>query len=127
MANEFKLTTQLTYANGQLKHTYQPGTLQLPQATQGFDSKVVTINTSAEENVTFDLTTEGLCYMQSLEATTTGSYVSWGALSSTGGLGTPICRLYPKEVHVLHFNPNATLRMQAVGAAVNVLFFVGEQ
>ena len=124
MANEEKLTISLVYENGQAKYTYQPGTLQLPQATQGYEIQTVTA-TSAEAAVSFSgITNPGMLILQSLEATTTGTAVDFGVTSTTGGMGNPFGTLEPKAAIVSNLNSTSTLRLKNEGAAagnVNVL------
>lgn len=129
MANEQKLTVSLVYEKGQLKYTYQPGTLQLPQATQGYEVQTVAA-TSAEAAVSFsNITATGMLILQSLEATTTGTAVDFGVTSSTGGLGNPFGTLEPKAAVVTNLNSTSTLRLKTEGAAaasVNVLVIAFE-
>jgi len=82
MADEIKINKTITYVNGQLKYTYAPGTLSLPQATRGYVDQTVTA-TSVEADVTITVGSPGLCILRSLEATTTGVGVIWG---TTAGL-----------------------------------------
>lgn len=127
MANEIKLTTQLAYENGQLKDTYNPGTVQLPQATQGMLNQTVTINTSASETISVAaLGTPGLTVMQSMEATTTGNYLTYGMATSTGGVQLNN-KLPPKSIAILHYaSSTASLRAKANTAAVNLQIRVYE-
>ena len=121
MADEIKLNINLTVTNGQFKQQFQPGQLSLPQATQGYDGPVVTVNTSAEETITFgNLTTPSLVVIQSLEATTTGNFVTYGP-DSTGMVA--LSRLSPKDIHIIRLTSTGpTLKAQADTAAVNVRF-----
>ena len=127
MANEIKMTVQLTYENGQLKYTYQPGTMQMPQAAQGMLNQTVTINTTASETVSVAaLGVPGLTIMQSMEATTTGNYITYGMATSTGGVQLNN-KLTAKSIAVLRYaSSTASLRAQANTAAVNVQFVTFE-
>ncbi len=120
MANEQKLSISLTYENGQLKKVFQPGTVQLPQATQGVVEQTVSV-TTADTAVTFTgNTTPGMLIMQNLEATTTGITAKLGPQSSTGGI-VPMVQLEPKGIAVLsNFGSTATLRHQTTGGSVSV-------
>lgn len=117
MANEFKVTATLTYTNGQLKYTYQPGTVQLPQGTQGFIQETITATSADTAISTTGLTTPSLMILQSLEPTTTGQAVDYSAQTSTGGIGNPTGTLNPKDIHILRLNSTSTLRVQNAGAA----------
>ena len=122
MADEFTLQYSLSYAKGQAIAKVTPGSLKFPQATQGFFQSIVTINTSAEENIAFtNLTTPSMLVLQSMEATTTGNFVVYGPNSTAYGGLVPIGRLGPKDIHHLRLTSTGpTLRMQANTAAVNV-------
>ena len=120
MANEFKITQNMTYERGQVKDIYQPTQFQLPQTTQGFLSKVVTVTTSTADLSLTGVTTPGRFILQSLEATTTGNFVTWGPKTSTGGL-LPLGKLGPKDSAMLYMNSTTTIRWAADTASVNVL------
>jgi hypothetical protein len=122
MADEFTLQYSLSYAKGNATASVKPGSLKLPQATQGYFQTIQTINTTAEENVTFaNLTIPSLLAIQSMEATTTGNFVVYGPNSTAYGGMVPFGRLGPKDIHHLRLTSTGpTLRMQANTAAVNV-------
>jgi hypothetical protein len=119
MANEFRITQSLTYENGKLKDTYQPAQFQLPQASQGLYSEVISVTTTTQTIDFAELTTPGRIIMQSLEATTTGNSVSWGPTTSTGG--TLVCGVIKARDSVMMFmNSTSTIRIYSA-ATVNVL------
>ena len=90
MADEIKINKTIAYQNGQLKYTYSPGAINLPQATRGYIDKTIAV-TSAEQDITGVVASPGLTLLRNLAATTTGTAVVWG---TTEGL---IFRLPPKE------------------------------
>ena len=122
MANELKITKTINYESGTLKYMYSPGTIQLPQATRGYVDQTVSV-TSVEANVAMTAAVSGMCFLRSLEATTTGNAVVWG---STAGLSFA---LLPKRTAEFTFASSATvLAMQTQGAIaatvrVQVLMF----
>ena len=121
MADEIKITLALVYQNGQLKHQYNPGQLKLPQATAGVEQQTWAVGTSEEDiSLSGNLTATGFTILQSLEATTTGNFVTYGAKSSTGGIGNPLGKLGPKQIHMFTLNSTSTLRAKADTAGVNV-------
>lgn len=126
MANEFKITRTIQYANGKLANDFKPGSISSPQATQGLDGKVVTVNSSAEEDLDLSaLGTPGKLIIQSLEATSTGNFISYGPKTSTGGM-LKLAQLDPLDIHEIRMNSTSTLRCQANTAAVNVYFLAYE-
>lgn len=130
MADEIKVTLDATIANGKQSQRINPGQIKTTQSTVGMHAPVVTINSSVEENVSLgDLTTPAVVFLRSLEATTTGNFVKYGLLSSTGGLGTAIFHLRAGDpVHVLRLSDTGpTLRMQADTAAVKVQVWAFEK
>jgi len=120
MANEFKINVSQTYENGQLKDLYQPTQFQLPQATQGFETKTISVTTTTADLDLSEVTTPGRFILQSLEATTTGNFVTWGPKTSTGGL-LKLGKLNPKSVAILELNSTTTVRWAADTATVKVL------
>lgn len=117
MANELRQTISIVYANGQLKDTYAPGAINLPQATAGIDKQTVSA-TSVDTAITFtNLTVPGIVCLQSLEPTTTGGIVDWGPQSSTGSTILPLGSLYPKQLAILGtMNSTTTLRIKRTAA-----------
>ena len=118
MADEFKFTYQLTYENGQQKFQYQPNQFKLPQTTQGVQVDTVTA-TTADADLSLGVTTPGRVILQSLEATTTGNFVTVSTKTSTGG-SLKTGRLNPKDFFSLYMNSTSTLRVQADTANVNI-------
>lgn len=123
MANEFGITFQLTYTNGQDTMKITPATLNLPQATKGRDGFTQVINTTTHETVTFSgLTSPSLLYFKSLEATTTGNFVTWGTQGTTGNF-IPVGRLRPTDFAFFRISSTGpTIAAQANTAAVTVFF-----
>lgn len=116
MANEIKITKTISYENGQLKYTYAPGTIQLPQATRGYVDRTVAV-TSAEADYAVTLTGHGIACLRSLEATTTGKTVIWG---TTEGL---LFKLPPKRDAQFQFaTSTGVLAMQNEGAAAGTVY-----
>ena len=126
MANEFRVTKTITYSNGQAKYDFDPGSLNLPQGTQGYQHQTVTA-TSAAADVSFgNVTTPGLLIMQNLDPTTTGGSVDWGP-KSTSGVLEPMGTLGPKQTADLWMNSTTTLRIQRTAAGnTNVAFLLFE-
>lgn len=121
MANEFKLSKSLVYENGTLKHTYNPGTINLPQAAKGIHVQTISA-TTAEADVAFTgLGTPGLCILQNLESTTTGKTWNYGWKSSTGGL-VKYGKLTPKDVgQVRYGTSDMVIRAKAASGTLQVL------
>lgn len=128
MADEFTLSINLRLANGSFKDSFNPGALAIDQAAAGKWSNVVNIGTSEEDVTLAELTTEGICVLQNLDAT---NYVEWGKKDGSNNMQA-IGRLGPTTndgacpVAVFGFNPGATLRMKANTAACEVLITVYE-
>ena len=106
MANEIRLTTNIVYENGTLKHTFQPGTINLPQAAKGINVQTITA-TTAEADHAPGVTTQGLMVLHSLEATTTGSILNWGIKTSTGGIAVSYFELHPKRLAIVEMGTTA--------------------
>lgn len=115
MASELKITKTINYESGALKYMYSPGTIQLPQATRGYVDQTVSV-TSAEADYAITLASPGMCFLRSLEATTTGTGVIYG---TTEGL---IYKLAPKRTAEFQFaTSTGVLAMQTEGAAAVVV------
>lgn len=115
MANEIKLTKTITYENGQLKYSYSPGSINLPQTNRGYSDKTVSV-TSAESDVTIDVGTQGLTFLRNLESTTTGTAVNWGTTAALS------FRLPPKATAEFAFATSAgNLAMKTEGAVATVV------
>jgi hypothetical protein len=117
MANEIKLNKTITYESGQLKYSYAPGSISLPQSVRGYRDQTVAV-TSAETDVTGVPGSPGLTFIRSLEATTTGKAIVWGTTSALS------FRLPPKATAEFAFATSAgVLAMKtegAISATVNV-------
>lgn len=122
MANELQITKTVTYTNGQLRYTYSPGSIMLPQTNRGYSDKTVSV-TSVESDVVIDVGSQGYTFLRSLEATSSGKTIVWG---TTQGL---VFRLPPKACAEFCFATSAgNLAMKTEGAIagtvkVQVLMF----
>lgn len=115
MADEFNTAFSVRYTNGELSQTITQSK-KFNQTTKGWHSPVVTVNTSAEEDLSIgDIGTEGFLYLKNLDAT---NYVTWGPKS--GGSMVAIGRLKAGEYAWIRMDSSATLRWQANTAAVKV-------
>ena len=120
MANEIKINKTITYENGQLKYSYQPGAINLPQGSQGYADKTVAVTTAEADVSLAELDTPGHCILRNLEATTTGNSVNWGPTSTTGGIEL-LGRLTPKsESQVTVASSTVTIRWKATAGTVNI-------
>lgn len=116
MANELKLTVQLTYENSYLKDTFTPGTVNITQSALGEHAPVVIVASTGEENlVTGDISTLGLVVGRNLDAT---NYVTIGP--STGGAMYPFLRIKAGEPFAFRLEPGITWRWRANGSAVKM-------
>lgn len=110
MANEIKISKTITYQNGELKYSYAPGVVNLPQTTRAYVDQVVSV-TSAEADYAVNLTAQGFALLKNLEATTTGKTITWG---TTAG---QLFRLPPKAMAEFQFASTASvLSMKTEGA-----------
>ncbi len=128
MAGEFKITQTLVYENGKLQDKWQPAQFSLPQATQGYVTRVVEASTAEADVDLSTIATPGRLIMHSLEATSSGNPVIWGPKTSTGGrLNCGVLR--PGETAMLYMNSTTTLRwsVQNNQNKVQVLLTVFEQ
>lgn len=120
MANELKISKTITYENGQLKYNYQPGAINLPQATQGYLDKTVSVTTAEADLDVSALGTPGHCVLRNLEATTTGNSITWGPKTSTGGI-LQIGRLPAKsESQITVATSTCVVRWKSSAGTVNV-------
>lgn len=123
MADEFTYSMNLRLNNSPLKETFNPGAISVTQTGVGKWSSVVNIGTSEEDITLTDITTEGICILQNLDAT---NYVEWGKKDGAAAMQA-IGRLKAGEIPaVFGFNPGATLRMKANTATCDVLIVVYE-
>lgn len=110
MADEIKISKTITYANGQLKYTYSPGTVSLPQTTRAYVDQTVSV-TSAEADYAVTVVAQGYSLLRNLEATSTGKTIVWG---TTAGL---LFRLPPKAMAEFQFaTTTSVLSMKNEGA-----------
>lgn len=119
MADELTVTLQVQYENGSAKVLINPGSINVTQTTQGLHAPIVTVNTTAEEDMAVgDIGTEGWLVMRNLDPT---NYVTYGTKNTTGD-NTMIAfgRIEAGEVMAARIEPGKTLRWQANTAAVKV-------
>ncbi len=129
MADEISFTANLRFSNAGFKDVYNPGLIQIDQSASGKWSSVASIGTSEEDITLTDITTEGICVLQNLDAT---NYVEWGKKDGSGNMQA-IGRLKPAPSAtepafpaIFNFNPGATLRMKANTSACKVLIMIYE-
>lgn len=116
MADELKLNIQLSYTNGNLSDTFYPGQVSITQSVQGEHAPVVTVGSTAEENLsTGDIGTLGLIVGRNLDST---NYVTIGP--STGGAMKPLIRVKAGETFAFRLEPGVTWRWRAYGGNVKV-------
>lgn len=120
MASEFKISKTITYENGKLKYSYTPGTIQLPQASQGYSDKTVSVTTAEADLDLSDLGTPGHLVLRNLEATTTGNSVTWGPKTSTGGIETCGSLDPTAESQITVASSTVTIRWKATAGTVNI-------
>ncbi len=121
MANELTINLLAEIINVNLKHTINPGTIQVDQTTIGARAPVVTVNSSAEEDLTVgDIGTLGYLFMRNLDPT---NYVTWGPKDTTM---KAVGRMEAGEMAMLRLEPGITLRWQANTAAVKVQVWLFE-
>lgn len=121
MANELKFTHTLNYTNGTMKYTFQPGTVQMPQATKGMMVLTQTF-TTAEADITVGtgVATPGHAILHNLESSTTGKTLNYGLKSSTGGIPVYF-KLPPKGIaHVCYGTSAMVIRGKAASGSLQV-------
>ncbi len=120
MANELKVSLSIVYENGTLKTQYQPGTINLPQATKGYLSQVIAATTAETDLSIPNITTQGMLVLHNLESTTTGKTFNWGIKSSTGGLPKYFV-LKPKGMAMVQYGTTAdVIRGKAASGTLSV-------
>jgi len=115
MADEIKLSVQLSLTKGSLKDNFNPGQISLDQTNQGLLSTVVSVGTSEEDLSVGDISTLGILVLQNLGT----NFVEYGPKS--GGSMVAYGKIEPGEVAVLRLKPGITHRWVADTAAVKVL------
>ncbi len=115
MANEIKVSLVLTVANGAFKHSINPGSLNITQASIGLYGGVQSIGTSNEVVVFGDVTNAGVCYLQNLDTT---NWVEYGP--ATDNTMVSFGKLKPGEIAMARIKPGVVMRAQANGAAVRL-------
>ena len=121
MADEFRMTLSILYENGVLSENWTPSTVTLPQGTQGIHSQTIS-HTTAEADVSVgSIGTQGYCFLQSLESTTTGGTLYWGLKSSTGGI-PQYFKLPPKSMALVCYGTSAmVIRAKTASGALKSL------
>jgi hypothetical protein len=118
MANEIKFNHSITYENGKLKFTYNPGAANIPQATQGYSSRTIAA-TTAEADLAWVVGTPKLCVLRILEATSTGNSLEWGIKTSTGGINNQ-AKMAPLQTNMTTIaTSTCILRYKASAGTVN--------
>lgn len=120
MSSEITGQVSVYCSNGNYKGQFNQ-TLAIDQAAQGAAAGIHTVTTSEGNLSLGDVTTAGVCCLQSLEPTG-GNYVDWG-LDDSSTLKA-IGRLAPGEVAVFRLVPSVNLRMKAHTASVSVAYWV---
>ncbi len=116
MADEIRVTQQITVANGELNFSYPNGgsTASFNQAAVGGPTPgYLTIGTSEESEAFSELATVGWVILHNLDDT---NFVEWGF--ATGAYGG---RLEAGEKALFRLNPSTTLYLKANTAACKVL------
>lgn len=120
MANEIKLTLSVVYENGTLKYQYQPGTVNLPQATKGMLIQTISATTAEADVAVTGIATPSLAILHNLEATTTGKTFNYGLKSSTGGI-PKYFRLRPKQQALVDYGTSdMVIRGKAASGTLQV-------
>lgn len=115
MANEIKLTPQLTYASGLLKLSFAPGQKSYTQTTQQAHATVVSVGTAEEDMPVGDVATNGWLVLYNLDAT---NFVKYGPKSA--GAMIEFGRLRTGEFAMLRLASGVTNRWIADTAACKV-------
>lgn len=121
MANEAKVTFQMTSTHGNYKPGVAPGTITISLTTQGGTEGVQAIGTS-EENLDYGdvaAASAGLLYMRNLDST---NYIDWGM--SDSGTMKAVGQMKAGEIAFLRVKPSAQVRLQANTAACNLHFIL---
>jgi hypothetical protein len=117
MSDEIKIGVQMSITNGLFKDSFAPGTINVNQGTQGAHSSIVTVGSTAEEDlVTGDIGTLGWAMGRNLDSS---NYVTVGP--STGGPMHPFQRIKAGEPFAFRLEPGITWRWRANTADVKVL------
>lgn len=90
MANEITLTQSVTISNGLFKDRFQPGPIQIDQATIGGGNPGEVIVGTSSQDIDFGDAAPGLVCVQNLDGT---NYVEYGPKS--GGAMIPFGKIDP--------------------------------
>lgn len=116
MANELRITTAITYANGSAADTVASSVLNVTQATLMEHATIVSVGTSEEDMPIGDVGTMGWLWMKNLDP---ANYVTWGPKSA--GNMVAMGRLEAGEFAMFRMDQTpAVLRWAANTAAVKV-------
>ncbi len=116
MADEIKVTLNVTVTNGTFKDSIRPGQISIDQATaSGGNPGTVTIGTS-EENISFGDVTPGYVYIQNLDAT---NFVEFG--KDDASTMKECIKVLAGEIAFFRLADSETLRAKADTANVNCL------
>lgn len=126
MANEFKLSYSLVYENGNLKRTFQPGSLLFPQSAKGLAENSISATTTVATVSIGNLTTPGRAIFFNTEATTTGKTWRFAFASSTGGMPIQYSSLKPRELAEVYYGSSTMSivgKMASGTATIHALIF----
>jgi hypothetical protein len=116
MANELQITMSANLANGTLKDSFQPGTVQVTQNAKGEFAITASVGTSEQDlTVPSDLVTLGYAFLRNLDA---ANFVEYGPKSA--GVMVPFGKLKAGEVACVRLFPGITIRWKADTAPVQV-------
>jgi len=118
MADEVRVTFQMTVANGNYSDSFAK-TASYSMSAIGAASGIQSIGTSEENLVTTDITTNGFLILQNLDST---NYVDYGL--DNAGTMRGIGRIKAGEFAWLRMKPATSLRLQANGGAVQIRFLL---
>lgn len=124
MANEITVAASLSVSNGFFASSLAPGTKRYDQAAVGGVNNVVSVGSTAEEDIgTGDIGTLGWCMLRNLDAT---NYVTYGP-KTTGGTMKVFGRIKAGETAgPMRLEPGIVIRARANTAPVKVQVVVLE-
>lgn len=122
MSNEIKLTVNLKVTNGDYKGSLPMGQLSLDQTTQGAQSGIQNVGTTAEDLDVGDVSTPGILVMRNLDTT---NFVEIGKDVSSSF--EKIGRMKPGDPFVMRVAAGVTLQLKADTAACNVQVMLLEE
>ena len=114
MADEIRITSRITLTNGNFKHTFAPGNIDIDQAAVGYYDAIHNIGTSEESVGTFqDVSSEGIIVVHNMDAT---NYVQVGFATTVYGMRLTA----DSPLAIFNAEPSLTLYLKANTAACNV-------